>query len=287
MARLSVDRGRTIMPLRPPAALALLALALAAPARGQETGPPPAGEEGGQAGLRVHELLPGIGKLGAQVGLSIGPSWNPYQVGRGLTAAAYVDLPLVRAPGGKLSYELLVAVSDAESEPFTITDSIAFVANLAAGASREAALAGPPLAPFPVRREVRTGLRLLQVSPFGLKYTYGSPGAARLRPYVGAGVDVVVVITSQTPERDESLLFTGQPPFDDPLLAGLVAQAPELTERGYPTGQGDLRFGGHAGAGLELRLSRSLSLNADYRFTTLGGRNGRLHAVTSTLGVHW
>jgi opacity protein-like surface antigen len=100
-------------------------------------------------------------------------------------------------------------------------------------------------------------------------------------------VDVVVVITSQTPERDESLLFAGQPPFDDPLLAGLVAQAPELTERGYPTGQGDLRFGGHAGAGLELRLSRSLSLNADYRFTTLGGRNGRLHAVTSTLGVHW
>jgi hypothetical protein len=278
------------MLLRRPAFVAVLTLALASAARGQETapppGPPPAGEEK-DAGRGVHELLPGIGKLGAQVGFSVGPSWNPYRVGRGLTAAGYVDLPVLRAPGGKLSYELLVALSDAESAPFTITDSVAFVANLAAGASREAALAGPPLAPFPVRREVRTRLRLLQVSPFGFKYTYGSPGAARVRPYAAAGVDVVVVITSQRPERDESVLFTGGPPFDDPLLGALVAQAPELTERGYPTGQGDLQLGGHIGAGLELRLGASVSLNADYRFTALEGRNGRLHAVTSTLGLHW
>jgi hypothetical protein len=271
-------------------AVLTLAVALAAPARAQDapppSGPPPAGEEKA-AGLAVHELLPGIGTLGAQVGLSFGSSWNPYRVGRGLTAAAYVDLPVLRAPGGKISYELLVALSDAESAPFVITDSVAFVANLASGASREDSLFGPPRAPFPVRRDVRTRLRLLQVSPFGLKYTYGSPGAARVRPYVGAGVDVVVVITSQTPERDESLLFNGQPPFDDPLLGGLIAQAPELTQRGYPSGQGDLQLGGHVGAGFELRLSRALSLNADYRFTALEGRNGRLHAVTSTLGVHW
>lgn len=274
------------MPLIRAAALAVLSLALAVPGRAQETGPPPAGEEEA-AGLGVHELLPGIGKLGAQVGFSLGPSWNPYRVGRGLTAAAYVDLPVLRAPGGKLSYELLVALSDAESAPFTITDSVAFVANLAAGASREAALFGPPLAPFAVRREVRTRLRLLQISPFGFKYTYGRPGTARVRPYAAAGVDVLVVITSQTPERDESLLFTGQPPFDDPLIAGLIAQAPELTQRGYPTGQGDLQLGGHVGGGVEVRLGASLSLNADYRFTALEGRNARLHAVTSTLGVHW
>ena len=273
------------MPLIRAAALAAISLSLAVPGRAQETGPPPAGEEK-DAGLGVHELLPGIGKLGAQVGFSLGPSWNPYRVGRGLAAAAYVDLPVLHAPGGKLSYELLVTLSDAESAPFTITDPVAFVANLAAGAPPEAALAGPPLAPFPVRREVRTRLRLLQVSPFGFKYTYG-PATARLRPYAAAGVDVVVVTTSQTPERDESLLFTGQAPFDDPLIAGLIAQAPELTQLGYPTGQGDLRIGGHVGGGVELRLGASLSLNADYRFTALEGPNARLHALTSTLGVHW
>src|SRR5262245_16763559 len=205
MARPGGDRMRGLL-LSRPALLASLAALLAAPARGQEPappGPPAAGEEKG-AGVGVHELLPGIGTLGAQVGLSLGASWNPYDVGQGLVGAAFVDLPVMRAPGGKLSYELLVALSDAESDPFTITDPIAFVANLAAGASRDAALAGPPQAPFPVRREVRSQLRLLQVSPFGLKYTYGSPGAARLRPYAAAGVDLVVVITSQTPQRDES-----------------------------------------------------------------------------------
>lgn len=272
------------------AAVACLALALAGPTFAQETtpppGPPPAGEEG-DAGVAVHELLPGIGTLGAQVGLSLGASWNPYDVGRGLIGAGYVDLPLARVAGGKLSYEILVALSHAESDPFTITDSVAFVANLAAGASREAALAGPPAAPFPVRRDVRTRLRVLQVSPFGLRYTLGGPVGARVRPYVAAGLDMVVVITRQTPERDESLLFTGQPPFDDPLIAGLIAQAPELTERGYPTGQGNVELGFHAGAGVELRVSRSLSLNLDYRFTGIEGRNGRLHAVSSALGVHW
>jgi len=265
-----------------------LALGLAASAAAQEPGggPPPAGEERG-GGVGVHELLPGIGKLGAQVGFSLGASWNPYHVGQGLLGAAYVDLPLFRAPGGKVSYELLVALSHAESEPFTITDPLAYVANLASGASRADALAGPPRAPFPVRRDVRTTLRLLQVSPFGLKYTIGAPGVSRLRPYLTAGVDVAVVITHQTPEADESLVFTGQPPFDDPLIGGVVAQAPELTERGIPTGQGDLRLGGHAGAGFELRASASLSFNVDYRFTGIDGRNGRMHALTSSLGLHW
>lgn len=273
------------------ASVLVLALAAAASATAQGTppaggGPPPAGEEKGD-GVGVHELLPGIGKLGAQVGVSLGPSWNPYQVGRGLLGAAYVDLPLLRAPGGKLSYELLVALSHAESEPFTITDPLAYVANLATGADARSALAGPPLAPFPVRRDVRTALRVLQLSPFGLKYTIGAPGVSRLRAYLAAGLDVAVVITHQTPVADESQTFNGQPPFDDPLIAGVVAQAPELTARGIPTGQGDLRIGGHAGAGFELRASDSLSLNVEYRFMRVDGRNGRLHAVTSSLGLHW
>ena len=76
---------------------------------------------------------------------------RPRDPGRG-----YVDLPLARLGRGKLSYEILVGLSDARSEPFVITDQIAFVANLATGVSREAALAGPPEAPFPVRREVRS-----------------------------------------------------------------------------------------------------------------------------------
>ena len=220
------------------------------------------------------------------MGIAVGASWNPFEVGRGIQAAGYVDLPLARLGRGKLSYEILVGLSGARSEPFVITDQIAFVANLATGVSRDAALAGPPQAPFPVRREVRTQLRLMQVSPFGLKYTLRRLGSERLRPYVGAGLDFAVTITNQDPVADESLEFTGTAPFDAPLIGGTVAQAPELAERGYPTGQGNIDFGYHAGGGLEARVARRVSLNFDYRFTSIGSGH-RLHTATAALGMHW
>jgi opacity protein-like surface antigen len=100
------------------------------------------------------------------------------------------------------------------------------------------------------------------------------------------GGDFLVVITRVDPLRDESLLFTGTSPFDDPLIGGLVAQSPELAARGVPSGQGNLELGGHAGAGFELRLSRGVSLNLDYRFTQIGG-HAHLQAVNGAIGIHW
>ena len=274
--------------LRQRAALAcLVVLAPAAAAAQQPSGPPPPPGGGGERGPEVHELLPDIGRIGAQAGVMAGASWNPYDVGRGFQAAGYVDLPLARAPGGKLSYEIVIGLSLADSDPFTITNPLAYVANLAAGASPEAALAGPPDAPFPVVRSVETRLRLMEVSPFGLKYTLRTLDHVRLRPYAAAGLDFAVVITQQRPLDDSSLVFTGTAPFDDPLIGGVVAQAAELEERGTPSGQGNLELGWHAGGGLEIRISRGLSVNLDYRFLAVGGENGHLHTVSSALGFHW
>ena len=67
-------------------------------------------------------------------------------------------------------------------------------------------LAGTPDAPFPVRRQVRTRLRVLDVSPFALKYTITALDRARLRPYVAAGADIVVVITKQIPTARYGLM---------------------------------------------------------------------------------
>lgn len=275
--------------------VSLACLALAAvmaaprPLRAQAPqGPPPPSLGTSDTGADVHELLPGIGKIGAEAAIFGGASWNPYQIGQGKELGGYIDLPLAKAPGGKLSYEIFVGLSLGLSDPFTITDSIAFVANLAAGASRQAALQGPPAAPFPVTREVRQRLRLLHLSPFTLKYTLTRWDAARLRPYLNAGLDFLVVLTREEPLRDESLLFTGTAPFDDPLIAGLVAQAPELLARGVPTGQGHFQLGGHAAAGLEIRVSKGLSLNLEYRFTgSEGGSKGRLHSAIGAIGFHF
>jgi hypothetical protein len=249
-------------------------------------GPPPPSTDRTNAGPEVHELLPDIGKIGAEVGILFGASSNPYEVGSGFQVGGFIDLPLARVPGGKLSYQILLALSAGESEPFVTTNAVALVANLAAGASLEDALAGPPNAPFPVRREVRTDLRLLQVAPFSLKYQIQALDHVRLRPYFGAGLDFLVVITRQDPVRDESLLFTGTAPFDAGLIASLIAQAPELEEQHVPSGQGNMEFGGHLMAGVEIRLSRALSLNLDYRFTQVGSKSHQ-HALGGALGFHW
>ena len=70
------------------------------------------------------------------------------------------------------------------------------------------------------------------------------------------------------------------------MRSPLLRQAPELAARNYPTGQGNIDLGAHASLGLELRLSRRLSGNVDYRFSAVGSGE-RLHHVALALGLHW
>jgi opacity protein-like surface antigen len=266
-------------------AWALLFASAEARAQAPAGPPPPSGGSSSRPGVDVHELLPDLGRIGSQAGAFGGVSFAPYDTGMGYSVGGYVDLPLARAFGGKLSYEMRIAFSESNSDPFVATNPIAYVANLAAGASPAAALLGPPQAPFPVKREVTLNLRLLEICPFSLKWTL-SGKSARLRPFLTLGGDFLVVLTRVDPLRDESLAFTGTSPFDDPLIAGLVAQSPELTARGVPTGQGNVELGGHVGAGLELRVSRGVSVNLEYRFTQIG-KEGHLQTVNGGIGIHW
>jgi hypothetical protein len=200
----------------------------------QPSGPPPPGGGRGHAGPEVHELLPDIGRIGAQVGALGGASWNPYDLGRGIQAAGYIDLPLFRFAGGKVSYEVLMAFSQARSRPFAI--------------------------------DQRTRMRMLQLSPFGLKYTLRKLDHMRLRPYASAGLDFSVVFTREEDAR------TGRP-FD-------------VTAFGIPSGNGNIEVGVHGAAGLELRIARGLSLNLDYRYATIGDSD-RLQALGAGLGFHF
>jgi len=224
------------------AALAAWVVAGAASAQEPEGPPPPAGGRG-QAGTRYHELLPDIGRIGAQVGAALGPSWNPYEVGTGWQVAAFIDLPLARTRGGRLSYEILLGLSGGDSDVFTITR--------------------------PVPRQVRTRLRLLDVSPFALKYTLTGLDRMRLRPYVTAGLDVAVIGTELLDESPNP-----------------VPDSPELEALGIRDADARISLGGHAGAGLEVRVSRGLSLNLDYRLARIDGSR-TLQAASAVLGFHW
>lgn len=246
-------------------------------ARAQEAAvPPPApGKPGGSHPL---ELLPAIGRIGAEVGAHFGWSQNPYSLGSGAQGAGFINLPLKKLGPGVLSYEIAIRFAWSTSEPITVTNPIAFVANLAATGRGDTG-------PFPYRRSVRSVGSIFLVEPVGFKYAIHSLG--RFRPYVVVGVGGAVVITKEVPESDQSTLFTGTSPFDADLIAGLVAQSKELAALGRPTGQGNIEVAGHAGLGFEYRLSPGFSFQADYRFTKLSGVNASMQIASAGVGIHF
>ena len=101
---------------RPGPALLVFALVAAPRLPAQEpAGPPPPSTGKTDRGPEVHELLPDLGRIGSQAGFLGGFSWNPYGVGSGFELGGYIDLPLARVPGGKLSYEILISLSDGQT----------------------------------------------------------------------------------------------------------------------------------------------------------------------------
>lgn len=240
-----------------------------------QTPPPAPGKPGAVDPL---ELLPTIGRIGAEIGAHGGWSRNPYSLGSGAQGAGFINLPLKKLGPGVLSYEISLRFARSTSDPITITNPVAYVANLAATGRGE-------VGPFPYRRVVRSVGSIFLVEPVGFKYAMHSFG--RFRPYVVAGVGVGVVITKEQPLANESLAFTGTSPFDADLIAGLVAQSKELEALGRPTGQGNVEVAGHAGAGFEYRLTPGLSFQADYRFTKLSGRNASMQIASAGFGIHF
>ncbi len=264
------------------------------------------------------ELIPEIGKIGAQVGLLLSGSSNPFKLNAGTFAGGFIDLPLFDKPDwlhGKISYEISVGMSESKTT-FSTTSNVAQVANLAVLsalnptgglANVTAAVTGTGPAPFPVTSSTQTRLRLLEVVPFSLKYNTMALDRWRLRPYAVLGFGTYVTIHNQNPalgstpnngvRQDATLppdilavvnqLFGGKAPFGGPLVAGQISQSPELEARGLPGGHGNIDFGIHSGVGVEFRVSRSLSLGFDARFNKIAGTYGNFNTYGSRIGFHF
>jgi hypothetical protein len=259
------------------------------------------------------ELLPELGKIGAEAGIVLNGSSNPFHLNAGQDAAAFIDLPLVDKPDwlhGKISYELMVGLSQSKTT-FQTTSNVAQVANLAVLSALNPngglqnvsdAAAGTGAAPFPVTSLTETRMKLLQVVPFAFKYTNTAFGRFRVRPYAVLGFGAYVTIHDQNPANlgirtDASLppaamqlvnqFFGGKAPFGGPLVAGQISQSQELEARGLPGGHGNIDFGMHTGAGVEFRVNRSFSLGFDARYNRIAGAPGSLVTYGTTLGVHF
>lgn len=255
-----------------------------------------------------QELLPGLGKIGAAVSLYAGPQSGAYSLGQATFLGGGVELPLRLLPGGRLSYEISAGLAQGR-QTASVTSNVAQVANLAVLntlqpngglANVSAALGGTGAAPFPVTVNAQWNLRLLQVSPFTLKYTATAWDRLRLRPYLLGGPALFVTITNaEAPlgfRNDATLpadvkaqlssLFANQSPFGGQLIGGQITAAKESVQRNLPNGQGGMDLGYQAGGGLNYRLSPLLSLGLEYRYARVANRTG-LHLLTPRLAWHW
>jgi hypothetical protein len=261
------------------------------------------------------ELIPEVGKIGAEVGVLASVAANPFDLNHGAFYGGYIDLPLLDRPAwlhGKLSYEILVGLSRSQTQ-VTSTSNVAQVANLAVLTALNPngglqnigdALTGTGSAPFPVTTKNQLNLRLLQVVPFSFKYTSTAFDRWRIRPYGLLGFGVYVSIHDENPasvssgvRADANLspailqaieqAFGGTSPFGGPLVAGQIAQAPELVARGLPGGNGNIEIGLESGGGVEFRLTRTLSLGFDARYNKISGTNGNFVTYGSRIGFHF
>jgi hypothetical protein len=241
------------------------------------------------------ELLPDLGHIGAEVGLMIGGSQNPFQSNEGFFAGGFIDLPVKRVKGGKISYEIMIGAQRTITQVQSTSGVIALV-----NSALNTALGNPPsvnnlLSPLPVTNRVKERLTVLTVVPASFKYTMLSFDKQNIRPYVVVGLGTYVGLSSQKLVDFDAGKFVNNPALASLLNAllngaqvgGLAPIAPELRSRGLSAGQGDFRFGLNAGGGLEFRISPRFSLGFDYRVNKLEGKNGTFSTFTAKPTVHF
>lgn len=226
-----------------------------------------------------RELLPDLGQIGAQVTLLVGFSTSPFGADDGLLAGGAIDLPIFNVAGGKISYEIAVTNQRATTD-VRITSPLSAVGDLLAldglGETVTSQILSS-LKDLPATED----LDLLTVLPFGLKYTITTFDHHRIRPYVVGAVGVYVTITDQDPG------LTVDPRLEGPFIGGIAPEAIELAARGVPEGQGDIRFGGNFGGGLEVRVAARGSLALEYRYHRIEGTNADFSTLVGQLGLHF
>jgi hypothetical protein len=137
--------------------------------------------------------------------------------------------------------------------------------------------------------------RFLQVF-LGAKYKLVNYGIERLQrvvqPYVvtGLGLNVLLGRTAKggvdvdgDGVPDVSLASLG---FPGGLIGGVAPEASELSRRGFPTGQGNIRIAYSIGGGLDVKLTERIFVGTDLRYNFLDG-GGDYATYTGKVGFQW
>jgi hypothetical protein len=255
-----------------------------------------------------QELLPNLGKIGAAAFVDAGINTGPFSLGRGSFFGGGLSLPLALAPGGRLNYEVTVALAQ-NNRQLPITSNVAQLINLSVlnalypnggTANIQQAFSGTGAAPFSVTVPAHWHVQTLQVVPLALRYELTHWDRHRVRPYAVVGLGTYVTISNQAtmdavrqnadlPPQTLALLqslFSSGSPLSGALVGGQIATAAELQQRGIPAGQGGISIGLQIGGGVEWRLAGGLSTAIDSRYNYAPGGTSYNETI-SRIGWHF
>ena len=189
--------------------------------------------------------------FGAEFAFTLGAQTGPFKTGTGFFMAGELGLPLYKNLGpGKLMG--LINISWAKTD-----DSFAFeptVNALSPGA-------------LPVQTEVNLTTVLIVL---GLKYKVEAHPI--VQPFVLAGPGLDIFFNDSNPGH---------------LPGGIAPQPDALQRRGFPSGQGNVKIGLHAGGGVDFNITEMIFLGAEARYNYVDYSNGSFGTYGGRVGFRF
>ncbi len=223
--------------------------------------------------------------FGGEFALLTGGQSGPFQTGSDFFIGGALDVPIWRQDplfGQKLLGEVMIGYGRS-------TDKGVFTSPL----TLMVPAMGLPEGARIVSNKVEA--KFLQVF-LGAKYKLIHYGMERwqniVQPYVvtGLGMNVLLGRTTQAGidvngdnRPDVSLSSVGYP---GGLIGGVTPEAPELYQRGFPTGQGNIKIAYSIGGGVDVKLTERIFIGADGRYNFLDG-SGDYGTYTGKVGFLW
>ena len=175
--------------------------------------------------------------MGGEFALMFGAQNGPFDVGTGWFLSGELGIPLMSMDSGKIMGLISIGVGKNEDDIST---------------EPTVNLIEPGLLPEQTEVDLTTVSIIL-----GLKYKLLMHDI--VQPYVLAGPGINIFLNDTDPGNN---------------VGGIAPQPAELSDRGFPSGQGNVELGLHAGAGVDFNLTEKIFVGGEARFNWVDRENG-------------
>jgi len=188
--------------------------------------------------------------MGGEFALGFGAQTGPFDVGTGWYLSGELGIPLFVNETGKIMGLINIGVGKSDD-----TISVEPTVNVVE----------PGLLPTQTSVDLTTVLIII-----GLKYKLLKHEIVQPFVYAGPGIDI---------------FFNDTDPGD--LPGGIAPQPDPLSDRGFPSGQGNVELGVHVGGGADFNITERIFVGAEARFNWVDRTNGSFGTYQARTGFRF